>query len=606
MRRPGSIETMAEIELQRARNRGAVAMRLLREMAPFRRTILEAFGFILIAAIAQGVGPFLIGWAIDRDIARHDATGLAKTVGLLLVVYAASALAQRAQVRRIGGVGQRFLAQFRQRLFEQLQALPFTYFDKRALGDLMSRLVSDVDTLSQFFSQGLTQVLGSLFALFGVLLAMLWLSVPLALACYLIIPVMLFTTWAFAARARRAYRKTRQTVGAVTAELQEEIVGVRQAQAFNRTDLNIQRFRERNAANRDANVSAVGVTSAFSPALDVLSTLATALVIGLGGWLVLRGSITVGLVAAFLIYVQQFFRPVQLAASVYTLMQSALAGAERVYGLLDEPREPADRPDAIDPGRGEGRISFDHVSFGYDPAHPVLHDVSFDVAPGQTVAVVGKTGAGKTTIASLIPRFYDATRGTVRIDGRDVRDVTRAGLRRGLAMVPQEPFLFSGTIADNIGYGRSGATRADIETAARAVHAHEFISAMPKGYDSVLGEGGVTLSQGQRQLVAFARAVIADPRILILDEATSNIDTRTEAIIQRALATLLAGRTSIVIAHRLSTIRSADLILVVDAGRLVERGTHAELLEAGGVYADLYRRQFRDPKPATRPVLAAV
>jgi ATP-binding cassette subfamily B protein/subfamily B ATP-binding cassette protein MsbA len=605
MRRPGSIETMAEIEVQRARNRGAVVRRLVREMAPYRRTILEAFGFIVIAALAQGIGPYLVGRAIDRDIAGHDGVGLAKTVALLLVVYTASALSQRAQTRRVGSVGQRLLAGLRRRLFEQLQSLPFTYFDKRAIGDLMSRLLSDVDTLNQFFSQGLTQLLGSLFALFGVLIAMLALSVPLALACYTMIPVMLFTTWAFAARARRAYRKTRQTVGAVTAELQEEIVGVRQAQAFNRTDLNIQRFRTRNAANRDANVSATGVTSAFSPTLDVLSTLATALVIGLGGWLVLQGQITVGLVAAFLIYVQQFFRPVQLAASVYTLMQSALAGAERVYAILDEEREPADRPQALALERLEGRIRFEHVSFGYDPQRPVLHDVSFDVAPGKTVAVVGKTGAGKTTIASLIPRFYDATSGSVHMDGRDVRELTRASLRRGLAMVLQEPFLFSGTIAENIGYGKPGATRAEIEAAARAVHAHEFIATMPQQYDSVLGEGGVTLSQGQRQLVAFARAVIADPRVLILDEATSNIDTRTEATIQRALATLLDGRTSIVIAHRLSTIRNADLILVIDAGKLVEQGTHEELIGKGGAYAELYRRQFRDPAARPVPVLVA-
>ena len=508
------------------------------------------------------------------------------------------ALSQRAQTRRIGATGQHLLAVIRGKLFDQLQALPLAFFDKRPVGDLMSRLLSDVDTLNQLLSQGLTQLLGSLLGLVGILVAMLLLNVRLALVCFTIIPAMLLTTAFFAARARAAFRKTRQTVGDVTADLQEEIVGVRQAQAFNRTNVNIERFRTRNAANRDANVAAVGITSAFPPAIDVLSTLSTALVIGYGGYLVFHDRLSIGLLAAFLIYVQQFFRPVQLAASVYTLAQSALAGSERIYGILDEPRETADPPDAVALPKITGRIALENVSFAYDAAHPVLHDVSFEIAPGQTVALVGKTGAGKTTIASLIPRFYDVTGGVVRVDGHDVKQVTRASLRAQMAMVLQEPFLFTGTLAENIAYGRPAATRAEIETAARAVDAHAFIAALPTGYDTLLGEGGGTLSQGQRQLIAFARAVLADPHILILDEATANIDTRTEAIIQKALAKLLAGRTSIVIAHRLSTIRHADLILVIDAGRILERGTHDALLAANGPYADLHRRQFRDPRPA--------
>jgi ATP-binding cassette subfamily B protein/subfamily B ATP-binding cassette protein MsbA len=338
------------------------------------------------------------------------------------------------------------------------------------------------------------------------------------------------------------------------------------------------------------------VTSAFSPVIDILSTLSMALVIGFGGYLVLDGRLSVGLLAAFLIYVQQFFRPVQLAASVYTLMQSALAGAERVYGILDEAREPADAPGAVGLETAQGRITFDNVSFSYVPDLPVLRNVTFEVEPGKTVALVGKTGAGKTTIASLIPRLYDATSGSVRIDRRDVREITRASLRRQMTMVLQESFLFSGTIAENIAYGHPEATREQIEAAARAVSAHDFIAALPQGYDTVLGEGGGTLSQGQRQLLAFARAVIVDPRVLILDEATASIDTRTEALIQRALAKLLQGRSSVIIAHRLSTIRNADLILVVDGGAIVERGTHGELLAQGGAYAELYGRQFREPR----------
>jgi ATP-binding cassette, subfamily B, multidrug efflux pump len=519
---------------------------------------------------------------------------------VLLGVYVVGTLATRGQIRQVGSVGQRILASLRVRIFERLLRLPLGYFDRRPVGDLMSRVTNDVDTLNQLLSQGFTQLLGSFFSLIGIVVAMLVLDWRLALVCFTIIPVMLLTNVYFARRARRAFRTTRETVGDVTAGLQEEIVGVREAQAFNRTEVNIERFRERNAANRAANVQAVAITSAFAPAIDVLSTLATAVVIGYGGYLVVTGSLTVGLLTAFLIYVQQFFRPIQLASQVYTQAQAALAGGERIYNILDEEPEPPDPPGTQRLDDVEGRISFEGVTFGYELGRSVLHDVSFVVEPGQTVALVGPTGAGKTTIANLIPRFYDVGAGAVRVDGRDVREVERRSLRERIATVLQEPFLFSGTVAQNIGYGRMGATREEIEAAARAVSAHDFIAAMPDGYDTTLGTGGGTLSQSQRQLVSFARAVLADPRILILDEATSNVDTRTEALIQEALRTLLKGRTSIVIAHRLSTIRNAGLILVVEDGRIAERGTHASLLASGGRYAGLYRRQFREPAVAPR------
>jgi len=554
-----------------------------------------AFALVVVGALSQAGGPWLIGRAIDRNILGNDPTGLYGTMALLFGVYVAGTLATRGQIRQVGSVGQRVLASMRERIFERLQRLPLRYFDRHPVGDLMSRVTNDVDTLNQLLSQGITQLLGSLFSLIGIVVAMLILDWRLALVCFAIIPVMLLTNVFFARRARRAFRTTRETVGDVTAGLQEEIIGVREAQAFNRTAANIERFRERNAANRAANVQAVAITSAFAPAIDVLSTLATAVVIGYGGYLVLTGTLTVGLLTAFLIYVQQFFRPIQLASQVYTQGQAALAGAERIYNILDEEPEPPDPPGARELGEIEGRIEFEDVTFAYDPGRPVLYDVSFDVEPGQTVALVGPTGAGKTTIANLIPRFYDATSGSVRVDGFDVREVERRSLRRRIASVLQEPFLFSETVAENIRYGRLNATQEEIEAAARAVSAHDFIAALPQGYDTRLGTGGGTLSGGQRQLVSFARAVLADPHILILDEATSNIDTRTEAIIQEALGTLLRGRTSVVIAHRLSTIRNADMILVIDSGRVAERGTHASLLSSGGLYADLYRRQFREP-----------
>ncbi len=595
------IESIARAPRERAGNRGQTARRLLSELGPYKGGLALALVLVAAGAAAQAGGPYLIGRAIDESILGDDRAGLYRTMGLLLVVYAVGALASRGQIRQVGAIGQSVLASLRARIFGKVQHLPLSYFDRRPVGDLMSRVTNDVDTLNQLLSQGLTQLLGSLFSLIGIIIAMLFLDVGLALVCFTIIPVMLLTTSLFARRARRAFRETRETVGSVTSGLQEEIVGVRTAQAFNRTEANIERFRARNAANRAANVQAVAITSAFSPAIDVLSTLATAVVIGYGGYLVYAGSLTVGLLAAFLIYVQQFFRPLQLASQVYTQAQSALAGAERIYEILDEEPEPADPPGTPELRDAEGRIEFDGVYFAYEPGRPVLEDVSFLVEPGQTVALVGPTGAGKTTIASLIPRFYDVTGGSVRVDGHDVREVTRGSLRSHIATVLQEPFLFSGTIAENIGYGRAGdeepPTRSEIEEAARVVEAHGFISELPDGYDTVLGEGGGSLSQGQRQLLAFARAVLADPRILILDEATSNIDTRTEAAIQAALGRLLAGRTSVVIAHRLSTIRDSNRILVVEAGRIAERGTHDELLIRNGPYADLYRRQFREPLP---------
>jgi ATP-binding cassette subfamily B protein/subfamily B ATP-binding cassette protein MsbA len=586
-----------------AKDRRRTLRRLLGELSVYRGELLQIASLVIIGAAAQSAGPALIGWAIDEYIHPTSAASqplhgdlgrLSLTMLALLATYVVGALAQRGQIFRVGSVGQRVIAALRRRIFTQLQRLPLSFFDRQPIGDLVSRVANDVDTLNQLFSQGLTQLLGSLFSLIGILIVMLGLDLQLALVSFTIIPVMILVTIVFGRWSRAAYRVTRQTVGTVTAELQEEISGVRQAQAFNRTETNIVRFRERNAANRDANIQAVAISSAFSPSIDVLSTLATAIVIGYGGYLVFNGSLTVGVLTAFLIYVQQFFRPIQLVAQVYTTMQSALAGAERIYAVLDTQPEPPDAIEAARLGRVEGRISFEDVGFAYDANHPVLFDLNFEAPPGQTVALVGRTGAGKTTIASLIPRFYDVTTGAVRIDGHDVRTVTRASLRAQIAIVLQEPFLFGGTIAENIAYGRPNATREMVEAAARAVDAHEFIAALPDGYDTALGEGGGALSQGQRQLLTFARAVVADPRILILDEATSSIDTRTETIIQRALATLLAGRTSVVIAHRLSTIRNAGQILVVDAGRIVERGAHDELLAANGAYAALYHRQFAD------------
>jgi ATP-binding cassette, subfamily B, multidrug efflux pump len=589
---PGSLASMAQ-ENETAKNRGATARRLIGEFKPFASSLWVLVLLVLLGAACQALAPLLVGQAIDQNIAKLEPQGLLEKMLLLLGVYVVASLVSRWQIQVVGTTSQKLLANLRLRLFEKLQHLPLGYFDKRPIGDLMSRITNDVDTLSQFFGQGITQLFGAFFGLLGILVAMLALNVPLALVSYLVIPAMLLTTGFFASRARIAFRKTRETVGDVTADIQQEIGGAREAQAFNRSKANIDRFRQRNAANRDANVQAVGITSAFSPAIEFLSTVATALVIGYGGYLVFQGQLTVGLLAAFLLYVQQFFRPVQLLSAIYTQAQSALAGAERIYAIVDETPEPEDAPNAKTLAQLEGSIEFEAVSFGYTPEKLVLNGVSFVVKPGETVALVGTTGAGKTTVASLIPRFYDVSNGVVRIDGHDVRSLTRASLRSGMAFVLQEPFLFSGTILENIRYGKLEATDSEVEAAAQSVSAHGFIAALPQGYATPIAEGGAGLSQGQRQLIALARAILANPQILILDEATANIDTRTEALIQAALEKLLTTRTSVVIAHRLSTIRHASQILVLEHGRVIERGTHEALLAHNGKYAELYARQFR-------------
>jgi len=602
----GPMHRVASGEEEYAQNRGAVVARLVRYLKPYWLAVLGALILVLANAATQAAGPFLIGRAIDQFISQGEKTGLSYTMIALVAVYTIGMVSMRFQILLMSVAGQKVLADMRVQIFEKVETLSIQYVEDKEAGDLMSRLVNDIDAINNFLSQGLTQSIGSLFAIIGVVIAMFALNWQLALAAFAVIPVMYVTTTFFSNRARRAYRKTRETIGDVSADLQEELGGVKVSQAFNRGDTNIRKFMQRNAANRDANVNANAITSAFAPAMEVLSAIDTAIVAGFGGYLAVQGTITVGVVVAFLQYVQNFFRPIATIAQVWTMAQSAFAAAERVFELIDTEPDIQDVSDATKLPTLEGRVTFENVTFGYDPSNPVLSGVSLETNPGQTVAIVGPTGAGKTTLVNLIPRFYEVTEGCVSLDGLDVRQVTQHSIRSQMGMVLQEPFLFSGTVMDNIRYGRLNATDEEIIAASQAANAHDFIERLTEKYDTEVGERGSLLSQGQRQLLSIARAILADPRILILDEATASVDTRTEVLIQKALNHLLDGRTSFVIAHRLSTVRNADLILALEDGEIVERGTHDELIENNGLYADLYRRQFYIPpeEQATQPSFA--
>ncbi|MEH2208047.1 MAG: ABC transporter ATP-binding protein [Nostoc sp.] len=566
--------------------------RFLQYVLLYRKEIPIALTLVLIGAITQAVGPFFLGWSIDRLIAQGDLQGLLMLLGLLGLNYGLGVLAIRGQIIRVGWIMQRLLAQLRQDIFIKIQSLPLSFFDRSEAGDLMSRLLNDVNTVNQAFGLTIAQMLGNTFSLVGIVIAMLSINLRLGLLSNLVVPLMIFTTSLFARWARVRFRVTRQTIGELSAKLEEDIGSVREAQAFNRVQMNIAEFDVLNAANRDANVEAVAITSAFLPSIDFLNTLATAGVLAYGGYLAVTGAATVGVVTSFLLYVQQFFRPIQILSQFYTQAQSAFAGLERIFLLLDEPSELKDAPDATEMPPIQGEVAFENVKFGYNPDQLVLKGVNLHAYPGQMVALVGQTGSGKSTIINLILRFYDVSSGAVKIDDIDVRSVTQASLRRQIGIVLQDNLLFTGTVAENIAFGAPYATQADIEAAAQLANVHEFITSLPQGYTTQLGERGAPLSQGQRQLISIARAVLINPQILILDEATSSIDTRTEALVQNAIARLLQGRTSFVIAHRLSTVTQADQVLVIQQGQIVEQGTHAELVNQQGVYANLYALQL--------------
>ncbi|MFL5820194.1 MAG: ABC transporter ATP-binding protein [Solirubrobacteraceae bacterium] len=565
---------------------------LIELLRPYRSRVIAMFVALALATAATLAPAPLAKLAIDQGIARHDTT----TLDLVVAAFLLSALllwgAGSLQTYLVGWVGQRALQDLRVRVFGHLQTLSIGFHSRRRAGVLVSRLTNDVQALDQLVSDGVVTLFQSSLTLIGTVAILVWLDVRLALVTFLVLPVLVAASLAYRIASTEAYRITREKIAWITSYLQETLSGVRLVRAFGQEPRHRERFAQLNDDNRVANMRTVNLNAAYFPSVELMSALATVGILLYGGYQAIAGEVTIGVLVAFVAALNNFFDPIQQLSQLYTTYQAGMAALDKIFELLDESPDLVDRRGALELGRLEGRIGFDGVSFRYgegDDAVWALRDVELDVPAGQTVALVGATGAGKSTLAKLVARFYDPTRGRVLVDGHDLRDVRAASLRAQLGVVPQEGFLFSGTIRENIAFGKPDASDEEVAAAARAVGADEFVAALEGGYDAEVGERGSQLSAGQRQLVAFARALIADPRILILDEATSNVDIHTEGRIEAALRRLLAGRTAIVIAHRLSTIRRAGRIVVLDHGRVVEQGTHDELLEARGAYWRLYR-----------------
>ena len=576
-----------------------VVVRMLGYLKPYGRYMTIATFLMLIATGMTLLVPYLMKIAIDEHIVQRNTSGLIRVASYIAISFVLLYGASAGQRYLLGWVGQRVLGNLREGMFRHLQALPLAYHDTHIVGVTVSRVMNDVAVINDLLSQGLVTLAGDLLVLLGIIIVMLSMSPRLALITFAILPLMVLVTILFSRRAKVAFRRTRSSVAAVVGDLAEGIAGMRVIQAFAQEDMVQARFDDINESNKVAHVDAMSLSFVFLPTIEFMGMLATGVVLWFGGVAVSQEEVTLGVLVAFLAYVTRFFQPIQELSQLYTTMQSAMAGGEQVLRLIDTEPSVADAPDAVEMPRVRGDVALKDVSFRYRPETPqVLHNINLHIAAGQTVALVGPTGAGKSSIANLIARFYDATEGEVLIDGIDVRTVQQQSLRAQTGIVAQDPFLFAGTIGENIRFGNEGAAETAVIQAAQLANAHDFIAALPDGYETQILEGGVNISLGQRQLICIARAVLADPRLLILDEATANVDTLTEALIQEALERLLDGRTAIVIAHRLSTIRRADVICVVQGGRLIEQGTHEALLAQAGLYRELYERQFvNDVRP---------
>ena len=578
--------------VEKPRDARAVFTRLTAYLRPHTKLLALVIAMVIVTTVLGLLGPYLVGVAIDRFITRSDQPGLLRVVAFLFLTYTLGWLVQYAQSYYVVALTQRVLRALRRDVFAHLQTLSPRFFDQRPTGELMSRLTNDIDAINRVLSQSIVELTASLLTLVGTVIVVMLLNPWLAAAALLVVPPMLIFTLRMGRGTRRGFRQVQANLGRLNAVMEETISGLRLVQVFRRERAALAEFERANLAVRDTTIHAQMMMTLLRPMLIVFSNLAIVFIAGLGGWLALRGAVSVGVIATFVLYARRFYEPLLTLADLYNSIQSALAGAERVFDLLDQKPHVADRPDAVALPPLQGRVMFDHVDFGYVPGVPVLKDVSLTAEPGQMVALVGPTGAGKTTIVNLLSRFYDVDQGAILVDGCDIRQVKQDGLRRQLGIVLQDTFLFAETVLENIRYGWLEATDEECMAAARLANADTFIQHLPEGYQTSLAERAGTLSQGQRQLLAIARAVLADPRILILDEATSSVDTRTEAHIQEALLKLMQGRTSFVIAHRLSTIRNADQVLVIDDGRIIERGTHDSLLAEKGFYYRLYMSQF--------------
>ncbi|HJX12441.1 MAG TPA: ABC transporter ATP-binding protein [Dehalococcoidales bacterium] len=565
-----------------------VMSRLPRYLAPVRAWISVGAGGMIVRSLATLALPYLVGRGTDHFI-RGDLSGL----NIVAIIFAAAALAmwggQFLETRYLSYAGQSIILRLRTEMFDHLHRLSMSFFDRNKVGKLMSRVQNDVQQLQELLTSGIFALLTSLLTLVGIAIIMITMNPRLALMTLTVVPVMGIILFVWQKYARRAFIGVRRAIATVNSQLQEDMAGVRVVQSLSREDENLEQFDEVNRANLNANVTAVRLEALMMPTVNILTGVAFAIVIIAGGFQVLNNAMSAGVLLSFLLYIQRFFEPVLELAMQYTQLQRAMASGARIFEMLDVEPEIKDRPDAIELPPIRGEISFKHVSFGYEPGKDILHDINLTVRPGETVAIAGQTGSGKSSLVSLVARFYEVERGEVAVDGHDVRTVTQASLNRQIAIVPQDPILFSGGIEENIRYGRLEATHEEIVAVARTVGAHNFISRLEKGYATPVGQRGGNLSAGQRQLVCLARAVLADPRILILDEATSNVDTSTERIMQRALRRLTRGRTCLTIAHRLSTVTGADRIIVLEHGRIVEEGSHQELLEKQGLYYRMFQ-----------------
>jgi ABC-type multidrug transport system fused ATPase/permease subunit len=570
-----------------------IALRLLGFVAPYKTALASAMVMTLITAGSGLAGPYLIKIAIDSALARGDVAQLGLVALLYLLTLATAWVGSFGETYIVSWVSQQVLNSLRMRLFTHLQRLSLSYFDQREVGRIMSRLTSDVSALNEVATNTLVGLSSDIFVLAGVLVLMLSMNLSLSLLTFTVIPIIYVASMIFSELSRTSYREVRRCISILNGALAENLTGVRVVQAFCRQGLNAQRFDQINQESFQANRRAVLISAVYNPVVELIAALATATIIWYGGAKVLNGVLSVGTLVAFMSYVGRFFAPIQDLSARYTSLQAAMAAGERVFELLDTPPAIVDKPGAVELPPIKGHVRFENVVFGYNPEIPVLKGISLEARPGDVIALVGETGAGKSSIINILCRFYEIQNGSITIDGYDIRDVTVHSLRRQIGLVLQEPFLFSGTVRDNIRYGRLDATEEEIIAAAKAVGAHDFIMRLPLEYDTEVQERGTQLSVGQRQLVSFARALLRDPRILILDEATSSVDTETELLIQEALKKLLQGRTSFVIAHRLSTITRATKIIVLQQGRIVEEGTHQELLAKEGYYYKLYTMQWR-------------